>query len=84
MSAHTEKSMTAPFSLTPGFSRVSLAWRLGNRFNGFPHRIPKAAEAAAAILGSNTRLKPGANENAHRSVGIVVKVRANNQWNHAK
>ena len=51
-----------PLSLAPGFSRVSEVLGMGNRFNGFPHVAREAAEAAAVILASYTRLKPGANE----------------------
>ena len=64
--SHTTRRLAcnaALLSLAPGFSRVSAAARLENRFNGFQRRVQKAAEAAAIEAGSNTRLKPGANKN---------------------
>jgi hypothetical protein len=51
----------AAISLAPGFSRVSPAGDLENRFNGF--LCPgKPLKRFASFGGRHTRLKPGANE----------------------
>ncbi len=64
---------TAPhLSLAPGFSRVSRACARGNRFNGFPPCAREAAEAAGTDPRSDTRLKPGANENKPQRSGKVT------------
>ena len=56
--------MAMPLSLAPGFSRVSVAMRCENRFNGFPRCAVEAVETAGLCSSRNTRLKPGANEMA--------------------
>ena len=58
-------SDSVPFSLAPGFSRVSKGWQRENRFNGFPLHGRKTAEAVVSQHGPNT-LKPGANERVAR------------------
>jgi hypothetical protein len=52
------------FSLTQGFSPVSVGGSEQNRFNGFPAASTKPLKRFCSGLGGSTGLKPGVNETA--------------------